>query len=154
MTNQRNNSGFPNSVNAIIGIVGMVLALFLMLYLARIIYRLMWFVSPIFIIGALIVDRKVVINFGKWLIGLYKQNTVYGIGASVLTAFAFPLVSLFLLGRAFFSKKVREMNEEQELKRKGEYVDFEELDSKPLELRELDKQEEKKDSDYENLFGS
>lgn len=154
MAQQRNNSGSSiNTVNTIIGIVLMVIALVVMFYIARFIYRLLWILSPLAIIAALVIDRNVVINFGKWIINLFKQNTIAGIVSVALTAIAFPLVSVFLLGRAFLSKKVKEMKEEQELRTKGEFIEFEELDSKPLELPELDKQEEpKKGNDYEELF--
>jgi hypothetical protein len=149
MTNQRNpfnnNQGSP--FNTIIGIVAMVLGLLFLLFLARFIFRILWYLSPLLLIGALIVDYKGVINFGKWIIALYKRDTILGVVSTILTIFGFPLVAGFLLGKGLFKKRAREIQNEQTRRREGEFVDFEELDSKPLELPELEKRKEnRKDS--------
>lgn len=160
MTSQRKNAGdATNTINAVIGIVGMVLALVLMFYIARFIYTILWYLSPVFIIGALILDKNAVINFGKWMINLFQRNMVAGLISAALGLFAFPLVSLFLLGKAFFTKRMREVGKEQERRQRGEYVSFEELDSEPLELRELEKEQRRRSktksksrNDYDNFF--
>jgi len=153
MTNQRNpfnnNEGSPFS--AILGIVGMVLGLILLLFIARFIFRILWFLSPILLIGALIVDYKGVINFGKWLIALFKRDTILGVVATILTIFGFPIVAGFLLGKGLFKRRAKEKRMEQKRQREGELVDFEELDSKPLELKELEKDEEE-GSAYDDMF--
>ncbi len=144
MANQNNpfnnNQGSP--INTIIGIVAMVLGLVFLLFLARFIFRILWFISPLLLIGALIVDFKGVVNFVKWVIALYKRDVVLGVVATILSIFGFPLVTGFLLGRGLFRKRVGKLRNEQEMRRKGEFVDFEELDSKPLELPELEKRRE------------
>ncbi len=144
MTNQRNpfnnNQGSP--FNTIIGIVVMVLGLVFLLFLARFIFRILWYISPLLLIGALIVDFKGVVNFGKWIIALYKRDTILGVVSTVLTLFGFPLVAGFLLGKGLFKKRAREIRQEEKRRREGEFVDFEELDSKPLELPELEKRKE------------
>jgi hypothetical protein len=145
MTNQRNpfNNRQGSPFNTIIGIVAMVLGLLFLLFLARFIFRILWYISPLILIGALIVDYKGVINFGKWIIALYKRDTILGVVSTILTIFGFPLVAGFLLGKGLFKKRAREIRQEQTRRREGEFVDFEELDSKPLELPELEKRREK-----------
>lgn len=146
MTNQRNpfnnNQGSP--FNTILGIVAMVLGLLFLLFLARFIFRILWYLSPLILIGALIVDFKGVVNFGKWIIALYKRDTILGVVSTILTIFGFPLVAGFLLGKGLFKKRARDLRQEQQKRREGEFVDFEELDSKPLELPELEERREKR----------
>ncbi len=157
MTNQRNpfnnNQGSP--VNTIVGVVILVLGLLFLLFLARFIFRILWMISPLLLVAALIVDYKGVINYGKWIVALFKRDTIIGVVASILTVFGFPLVAGFLLGKGLFKKRARKMQEEQKRRREGEFVDFEELDSKPLDLPELERRKEKKKdtgSEYDDLF--
>lgn len=146
MTNQRNpfnnNQGSP--FNTIVGIVVMVVGLLFLLFLARFIFRILWFISPLLIIGALIVDFKGVVNFVKWIIALYKRDTILGVVSTILTIFGFPLVAGFLLGKGLFKKRAKQIRQEERTRRQGEFVDFEELDSKPLELPELEDRKERR----------
>lgn len=146
MTNQKNpfnnNQGSP--FNTIIGIVAMVLGLLFLLFLARFVFRILWFISPLIIIAALIVDFKGVVNFVKWIIALYKRDTILGVISTILTIFGFPLVAGFLLGKGLFKKRAQQIRQEENSKKQGQFVDFEELDSKPLELPEMEKREEKR----------
>ena len=144
MTNQRNpfNNKQGSPFNTIIGIVAMVLGLLFLLFLARFIFRILWFISPLLLIGALVVDFKGVVNFVKWIIALYKRDTILGVVSTILSIFGFPLVAGFLLGKGLFKKRARKIRQEEKGKRQGEFVDFEELDSKPLSLPELEKRKE------------
>lgn len=145
----RNN---PNPLWSILIGVFFLVALF---FVARFIFRILYFLSPLFLIAALIIDYKVVVNYGKWLVSLVKKNAVLGIGAIVMSIFGFPLVSVYLAGRALFNKRIKEAEQAYETKTQGEVVDFEELDSEPLQLRELEEeppQKRKADNEYEDLF--
>lgn len=123
-------------------------------FVARFIFRILYFLSPLFIIAAAIIDHKVIVNYAKWLVNLVKQNAVLGIGAILMSIFGFPLVSVYLLGRALFNKRIKEAEQAFETQTKGEIVDFEELDSEPLKLRELEEDTPKRqaDNEYEDLF--
>jgi hypothetical protein len=155
---ERNFYGFnipgrrnPNPLWSILMGVFFLVVLF---FLARFIFRILYFLSPIFLIAALIIDYKVVLNYGKWLVKMVKQNPIMGIGAIVLSIFGFPLVSVYLLGRALFNKRIKDVEQEFEKRTKGEMVDFEEIDSEPLRLRELeeDTPKRKESNEYEDLF--
>ena len=46
----------------------------------------------------------------------------------------YPLVSVYLLGMALFRKKVKEARQEADVRKNGQWTDFEELPEEPLEL--------------------
>ena len=110
------------------------------------------------IVAALIIDHKVVLGYVKWVIGLLRENLLLGIGATVLSIVGFPVLSAFLLGKALLKKQVKKAQEEAEAPHKGEYIEFEELDSEPLELPPIEKAEKKQerkakqDNQYDEFF--
>lgn len=149
-----NNNGGPfSSIVGILIMVGVILGLY---YISKAIFSLLYFVSPILFIATLIIDHKVVLNFGKWLLNLTKKNAVLGVGAIVIALLAYPLTAMFLFSKAMFKRKVKQVQKDYETRTEGELVEFEEIESKPakLELPELEKKTEQKskDNDYEQLF--
>jgi uncharacterized membrane protein len=154
-TEFNNNSSNPfSSIFSIIMIILVMLGLF---YLARFIFTILYYLSPIMLIAALVIDHKVVTGYAQWIVGLFKKNPIMGIGSVLLTAIGFPVVTTFLLGKALFKKRVKAAKEEAEKARKGEFIEFEELDTKPLELPELETRKAKKkdapdSSEYDKLF--
>ena len=155
---QRNFSRFNipgnNNQNPLWSILIGVFFLVALFFVARFIFRILYFLSPLFLIAALVIDYKVVVNYGKWLVNLVKQHAVFGIGAIIMTIFGFPLVSVYLAGRALFNKRIKQAEQAYETRTQGEVVDFEELDSEPLQLRELeeDTPKQKENNEYEDLF--
>lgn len=157
-----------NPFNNLIGLLVMVLVVVGMFMLARFIFRILFWLSPILLIVALLLDYKVVLGYGKWLLNLVKRNPLMGIAAIVLTVLGFPLVTAFLAGKAFLKYNVKKAEKEQEEQVPGEYIDFEEVEEQPLELSELSemkrreeqqkKQEQKEtknkedDDRYDSLF--
>ncbi|MCI4649948.1 hypothetical protein [Phaeodactylibacter sp.] len=129
-----------NPFSSIIGVVLGILFLLGLFFVARFIFTILYYLSPVMLIAALIIDYKTVTGYGKWLVDKVKTNPLLGIGGILLTILAFPLVSLFLLGKALFKKKVREVEQEVKRQREGEYVDFEELNSEPMDLKRLEEQ--------------
>jgi len=149
-----------NPFSSIIGVVLGILFLLGLFFVARFIFTILYYLSPVMLIAALIIDYKSVTGYGKWLMDKVKTNPLLGIGGILLTVLAFPLVSLFLLGKALFKKKVREVEQEVERQREGEYVDFEELDSEPMDLKRLEEQfreqegPKRRRSNYDDFFDS
>lgn len=143
-----------NNRNPLWSILIGVFFLVALFFVARFIFRILYFLSPLLIIAAAIIDHTVIVNYAKWLVKLVKQNAVMGIGAIVMSVFGFPLVSVYLLGRALFNKRIKEAEQAFETQTKGEVVEFEELDSEPLKLRELEEETPKRkaDNEYEDLF--
>lgn len=152
MADNRDNTGGPfNSIVGILMVVGVILAIY---YISSLVFKLLYFISPVLLVATLIIDYKVVVNFGKWLISLIKRNTVLGIGATLLSLVAYPITSVFLLGSALFKRKVNQVRTNYQMQKEGELVDFEEIESRPskLELPDLEKRAQQKDNGYEQLF--
>jgi len=110
-----------------------ILALVALFYAAKIAFSLIYIIAPILFIITLVMDYKVVTGYGKWIINLFKANPLYGIGASVLTFFAYPVVAIALFLKAMLNKKVKEVKQQFDKKKEGDYVEYEELPpSKPI----------------------
>ncbi len=149
--NNRNDSPF----NSLISVIIMVVFLIGMFMLARFVFRILYYLSPLMIIATAIIDHKVLVNYGRWLIDMIRRNALLGIGATVLSLVFFPVVAAGLLAKALFNRRARKAQEEERNLREGEYVDFEEIvDEQPLQLPKAPKQErpEPKDERYDQFF--
>lgn len=130
-------------------------------------------IAPVLFILTLIMDHTVVVDYGKWIMKLFKTKWYYGLGAGFLSFVGFTFVSAFLFGKAMFKKKFAGAtmgNMEDMFNGRGEsggFTDYEEIDSEivvediELEQEELDLGEIEEnlntlddDSAYDNLFGN
>ncbi len=146
-----------NPFSSLLSIIIFVLALVGLFILAKAIFNILYYLSPLVIIATAIIDYKVIVNYAQWVIGLFRQNILLAVGATVLTFLMFPVVAIFLLGKALFNKKVRQVEEEQRRLREGEFADFEEIvDDMPLKLPRNEKKtetpERKNRNQYDDLF--
>jgi hypothetical protein len=145
-----------NPFNSITSILFMVLVFVALYWLATGIFKLLSFAAPFLLVAALIINHKVVINYGKWLWNLLKTKPLMGIGGVLLSIFGFPIIAGFLFGKALLFRKVDKMKTEFETKKYGEFVDYEEVDEEPqirLELPEYEKPKPKKNqTDYDQYF--
>jgi len=144
-----------NPFSSVLGVIFMVLALVALFIVARFIVRILYFVAPLILIAAAIVDYKVIVDYVKWLVRLTKKNTLMGIGSIALSVIFYPFVGIFLLGKALFKRRVRQAEEEQRQMQEGEYIDFEDVSDDRLELPRMEKserKEEKKDDRYDQFF--
>ena len=145
-----------------------IIALIVLFYAAKIAFNIIYWIAPILLIATLFIDHKVFINYGKWIVNLFKSNPLYGIGAGVLTAVAYPVVSIALFLKALLNKKIKEVKSQFEEKREGEYVEYEEVPSEPIAkqrpqrteerielppIKEKIKQTKSSKNEYEDLFG-
>jgi hypothetical protein len=130
---QKNDSGNGGSpLNIIIGLAFMVLLLFGAFFFFRLLFRLLYFIGPVLLIIALLVDYKGVLAYFSWLRKLLKQDTAMGVVAVLLSILGYPIVSIFLLGRTLLRKKVDSIHKEIQKRQEGELTDYEELDSRQL----------------------
>lgn len=145
----------------IISIIFFLLFFVALFYVAKFVFMILWYASPIIFIAALILDFAGVTNYGKWLINLGKRNLLAGVGATLLSMVAFPLVALFLLGKALFKKKVKEMQGQFEptdgrpTPAEDDFIDYEEVVDEPkLELPPLRRTEKikRKGNEYDDFF--
>lgn len=124
--------GGNNPLNAIVGILLMIAFLVGMYYIARLIFRILLFLSPFMLVATLIIDRSVVVGYAQWLAGMTRRNPAIGIIGIVLSIVGFPVVSAFLLARALLNKKIKDVQQKEKTRREGQFIDYEELDSEPL----------------------
>jgi len=142
------------------GAITMILGMVVLFYLAKGIFTILAWVAPVLLVLTLIINHKVVVNYGKWILNQYReQNWPVALGATALTVFAFPFVSLFLFGKAMIMKKISEsfpeaMEQHRQSNHEEDYVEYEEIVEDPLELPEISKEAQEKidKNDYENLF--
>lgn len=167
MSYQRSfNTGGRNPFSSITGIIMAVLFFLVLFYLTKIVFKILWFISPLLFIASLIIDHKVFLGYAKWLGGMVKNNPLVGIGAIVLSVLLFPLTASFLFGKALFRKKVKDAQQEYEKQVHGELVEFEEiveeeeLSEDVLRLPPMEKEPrprrtsstKPKDNEYDDLF--
>lgn len=124
--------GGNNPINAIVGILLMIAFLVGMYYIARLIFKILLFLSPFMLVATLIIDRSVVVGYAQWLAGMTRRNPAIGIIGIVLSIVGFPVVSAFLLARALLNKKIKDVQQKEKTRREGQFIDYEELDSEPL----------------------
>ena len=151
------NQGFSVRSNGIFGFIFLLLVLVGVFFVAKSLFTVLLWLSPVLIVGALIVNYKTVLNYLKFILSLLQRSPLAGIIAIVLSILGFPILSGVLLGKAFFDRKVRRLRQAHQAQEAGEFVEYEEI-IKPtrkeeLELPPMEKQQpEKKDNRYENLF--
>ena len=145
---------------AIIGLVVVFAALYLLFNIVSIGWSILGFVAPILLIISLILNRQVAINYGKMLLNTIKTDPLKGILYSVLSFIGHPLLFLYFFVRSYMTstiKKKVDKNISQKKTEKG-YTKYEEVvedEDDFLELPDLDKsppKEKLKDTGYENLF--
>jgi|GEM_PF-2314780 len=132
MAQQR--SGGSNTLVSILTLVVVVVGIYYAFTVAK------WILGVLAIpllIATLFIDRKVLVNYGKFLSTTFKKNPLIGVLGVLLTIFLYPFVSAGLFGKAMFNKKARDARREQEIGTEGEYVKYEDLSDNQSEL-ELD----------------
>lgn len=159
MTQYRNEFNVRNPMTLIIGIILSILVLYGLFRLASFVFNLLFYLSPIVLIATLVVDYKVVTGYVSWIVDLFKRNLPFGIVMGLVTVFAFPVVCVFLLSRALFKRQIKKATEQAEqdgTTKRGEYIQFEEIESRTIEIPKKEKEPEKrtddKGSDYEQFF--
>ena len=148
---ERRGFGF-NTQNTIVSIVFLVLAFFALFWIARSIFTILSWLAPIFLIITLVINYRIVLNYGKWLWNLLQNNTLMGIIASILTVVGFPVVCFLLFGRAILYRKAKELEKAYEEEKYGTYTEYEIIDEEPLELKQIEKQAREDEDPYRGLF--
>ena len=119
-----------STTETIMGLIFMAAIVWFIFFLFKSIYSILALAAPFLIIAALVINRKVVLSYGKMVLGLLQKNTT-GVLAVLLTIFAFPFVAAILLALAIMNKKADTIIEGERLKRDGIPTDFRELSSAP-----------------------
>jgi len=148
-----------NPLNAL-PIILILIAVFVGLwFVAKSIFFVLSYVAPVLLIAALVINHKVVVSYGTFLWNLLRKSPVMGVVGILLSFFFFPVVCLFLFGKALLYRKVDTLKKEFEAKHgggttDGEYTEYEEIEipkeEKRIELPRRPLQE--KQNEYEELF--
>ena len=161
-----------NPLNSIVPIIILVLVLAGLYFLAKGVFYILSWVSPLLLLAAFLINRQVVIDYVKMLFNLLKTNPLMGVVGLVLSFFLFPVVAAFLFGKALLYRKLGQFSEEIKKRTEGQFVEYEEVQNEAeettLDLPELEQQPKKKIkieqnrssskknddnfSDYEELF--
>ena len=140
MENQENQeSRFQVGSRTIMGFVMAVAFFIFLFFMMKGIFTVLAWAAPFLLVGAILINYRTIINFGKWLYHLIVGNPIMGIVAVVLCVFGFPVVAGFLFGKSLFDRKVRLLIEAQNPQE--EFTEYEELSNERLELKELERHE-------------
>ena len=78
MANQQNSNQKSGNPLGNFGYIAMgILALVALFYAAKLAFSLIYIIAPVLFIITLVMDRNVVIGYGKWIINLFKANPLY-----------------------------------------------------------------------------
>ncbi len=150
------NTKNRNPFQAIVGVAVVVFIFIALYFVTKGVFKILSLIAPVLLIITLILDYKVILNYGQWLIKLAKKNILMGIGAIVLTVIGFPFVAAYLFGKALLKRKVKQVQKQYQQQTQGELVEYEEVDEEPKDILELpqivDRPQKEKRNQYDNLF--
>jgi len=148
---QRKSSNSPFA--GLIGLVVLAIVFYLIFQIVSGIVSIIYWIGPILLLIALIMNRKVVFDYVKWLANMVKKDTPRGIIYSILSVVGYPFVGTFLFFKAFLQYKLGS-NKREAKKREKVYDDYEEVvdDEDFLDLPDLDIEKQKSEDSYDDLF--
>lgn len=104
------------------------------------------------LIITLILDYKVVTGYLKWVWKKLQTDTLFGLVMVLVTIFGFPIVSGYLLFKAYMKKQLKDRVQQRD---NAEYAEYEiiEPEEETIELRELEEPlKDSRSNDYDNYF--
>lgn len=136
-------------INPLLLLFVFVVVILSFLFLARLVFKLLFYIAPILFIGALLINYRVVLGYGKWLISTFKRSVPFGLLATLFTIVGAPLVSLFLFLRALTSRGYGVPGVD-----KIGYTDYEVVEEEEfLDLTEVRERRKRIDRDYRDIMG-
>ncbi|TVQ42991.1 MAG: hypothetical protein EA362_12025 [Saprospirales bacterium] len=143
----RVNNKKSDPINTIISLIMLVVVFMLIFFVARGVFRLLTWMAPFLFIATLILDYRVILSYGKYLLRTLERNVIWGIVMTVLTVIGFPLVIAFLFGKALLFRRVKNVEKEMEEEKIGEFIPYEEVDEEDefLDLPEFKDKEKDRD---------
>lgn len=124
-------------MNGIMGLIVVILFFVALFFIARGIFTLLAWASPVLIIAALIINYKTVVGYLKFLWDLLRRKPLMGIVGIILTAVGFPIVCGFLFGKAILDRRMSTFKAEIKRKREGELIDYEDVSETPAPQKEV-----------------
>ena len=137
-----------NKLNPLISVVVLLAIMIGFFFAAQYIYKLLLYISPVVILITLILDYRVFASFGKLLMAFTKQNLIAGICFIALSVFLFPLIALFLLGKALLKRRISKF-EQSIYEQENTFFSFEEVEEPVINVAKKDAE---KKYNYGKLF--
>jgi len=151
MDNMYQNYKTLRTINPLVLVLGLIFAIFFIFwFLKNVVFKILYIAAPVLLIAALVMNYRVVIGYGKWLLGTFKENIWFGLAATALTVLGYPFVSLYLAIRAYqLSGKTYKTTKSK----KGDYIKYTEVeDTDFLDLTKEKKKQEEIQDRYEDLL--
>ena len=125
-------------------------------FIARGIFTLLYWVGPVLLIIALILDYKVVVEFLQFVWSLLLKKPLLGLLVVGLGIIGWPIITGYLFFKALGRRNMKKLYDTVE-KEQNTYTEFEEVveDESFLELPQLNKQKEaptQQPNKYDQLF--
>lgn len=124
-----------NPFGLLIGLAIFAALLYGMFKLTQWIFSILYAIAPVMLIATLIIDARVYKELWQSLVRLFRRSIGLGIVVSILGLAFYPLVATYLLIKALLRRQHKTRQEEIRRVKEGDLVDFEELESEPLEKR-------------------
>ena len=157
MAQKRQQGG---SFNLIVGLVMLVASVVALWFVFKSLMYVLGLLAPILLIVTLVINRNVVFDYVSGMMKRLKNDTLMGVAQVAGTFFFFPLVSVYLFGKAMLLRKVGKIKSEREAEREGEFAEYEELEGDDvLDLKDVEevvqtrKPSAKPNNKYDDLFG-
>lgn len=155
-----NSSQFPNfeQKSSWKVIVGAIIGLIALFWLAKGVFFILNIIAPFLLIITLILNYKVVLGYGTWLLELIKRDLLLGILAAIGTVFFFPVVSAYLFGKMLLLRKVNKMknefNTQNTFYQNEEFTSYEEVEEITPNILKLSKTAENQSNsnNYDTFF--
>ena len=130
-------------------IIVLALILFGLFYLAKGVFTVLTWIAPVLLIATAFINYRIITDYFKMIWAQLQSRPFLGAGLILFTIFGFPLVAGYLFFKAFLHRKVDRLHKEVKKRKEGEYVDYEVVQNRALELPPL---EDDSISEYEKLF--
>ena len=131
------------------GIIVMAIVLIGLFFLVGQLFKLLYFLAPILLILTLVLNYRVVIDYGKYVLKTLKENPLFGVVIVVLSFIAYPILFTYLLAKAYLSRNAGSNDGEAS----DGFSDYEDLsDEDPLDLGDLERSERTRGEDMEGYF--
>ena len=125
------NRSFSFNFSSLIGLVLLVIFGYFLFSIAKFIYIILLYASPVLLIGILFLKKELLISFFQKMWYNIRQNPWLGILNALVSILFLPFSLLGMTIKAIISKKIEKIQKDQyqepRTQSKNEYIDFEDL---------------------------
>ena len=115
-------------------LVGLAVIVFATYYALKGLYYILWWAAPALLVLTLIINWRVIPDTLKNWVATLETSPVSGLLNAAFAVLAFPFFALYLFLKALGYRKMENMKKEFENAQQApeEFVDFEEIESRPM----------------------